>query len=107
MSETVTEQKQTGKTFYAWTEILLSAEIEKDSKVIASRKYHKVGDQIKPSDLPGGQKEFDNLVEIGVIRDSPMPHTRMDQSPKQAVIAEAKEKIEKINKGVGRTVAGR
>lgn len=100
MSSTETPTKK--PEYYAWTAIQIGAEIDKDSKTIMSREFIKVGDKVTVSDLPGGQKEFDHFVQIGIIRDTPMPHTRLDQSPKQAVMAQAREQIESINKGVGR-----
>jgi hypothetical protein len=102
MSTTETTSKSE-KTYYAWTEIITGAEIDKDSKTIMSRKSIPAGTAIKPGDLPKGQKEFDRYIEIGVIRDTPMPHTRLDQSPKNAVMETAKKQIEAINKGVGRS----
>jgi hypothetical protein len=101
-----TSQSPTGKAvekvYYAWSEIITGAEVDKDSKTIMSRKSIPVGSVVKPSDLPKGQKEFDHFISTGIIRDTPMPHTRLDQSPKNAVMETARKQIEAINKGVGR-----
>lgn len=79
------------KKYYAWTPILLTPDVDPDSKT------HKlpipkvqVGEEVNPSKLGVDQDEFNKLIEHGVVRTTPYPDVSREESPKQSMMRKAR-----------------
>lgn len=84
---------------YAWSDIHLhEADVDKDSKVIMSRKAVKVGEKVTKDMFPE-DGEFDKLRKDGIIRDRPYPKVRSGESPKNALRRKVREEAEALDRG--------
>lgn len=64
------------------------------SPIIGAKKEIEVGDTVSPGDFED-KKEFDSLVEVGVLRDKKPPKTNNFESPREAVLRDFYEKVDR------------
>lgn len=87
------EPVESGKDWYAWTDINYGAEVDANGHTI---KRHNVaaGEKVDAKKLGISDEEWDKLVEQKVVRKAQLPKLGRYESPKRALIAQAAKTME-------------
>lgn len=64
------------------------------SDILGAKKAIKVGDTVSPGDFED-KDEYDNLCDIGILRDREPPKTKATESPREAVLRDFAEVMER------------
>lgn len=87
------EPVESGKDWYAWTDINYGAEVDDNGHTI-KRHDVKAGEKVDQKKLNLSDEDWDILVNERVVRKAPLPKVGRYQSPKRALIAQANKAME-------------